>query len=146
MGRILLIVVGTVAAIILAAFVWMQVMHRGGGMGMGYMMGNSQPTVDVIVPTISGVAAEGEALFEANCAACHGVNAAGNEGVGPPLVHIIYEPSHHGDIAFQLAVKNGVRQHHWSYGNMPPVAGLNEDDVAAITAYVRTLQRANGIE
>ena len=101
--------------------------------------------VDVQVPELSPAARRGEELFNANCASCHGENAVGQEGVAPPLVHIIYEPSHHGDISFQLAAKNGVRAHHWPFGNMPPVKGVTEAEVAAITRYVRELQRANGI-
>ena len=88
--------------------------------------------------------AAAEQLFNANCARCHGRLAAGTD-VGPPLVHIYYEPNHHADIAFQRAVALGVRPHHWSYGPMPPVAGLGEDAVARITAYVRWLQRQAGI-
>lgn len=87
----------------------------------------------------------GARAFKAKCAACHGENAAGIRGAAPPLVHKIYEPSHHGDFAFVLAVKNGVRAHHWPFGDMPPVAGLTEADVATIVAYVRALQRENGI-
>ena len=89
--------------------------------------------------------ASGEALFRDNCASCHGDNAAGREGIGPPLVHRIYEPGHHGDGAFLLAVRQGVRAHHWPFGNMPPVAGVGDKDVESITAYVRKLQTANGI-
>lgn len=100
----------------------------------------------VIVPErLSGRAVEGVALFEANCVACHGRNAAGS-AQGPPLVHRIYEPGHHGDYAFQMAVRNGVRAHHWRFGNMPPVPGLSETEVTLITTYVRELQRASGIE
>lgn len=87
----------------------------------------------------------GAQAFEAKCAACHGVNAAGRDGMGPPLVHFIYEPNHHGDQAFHLAAMNGVRAHHWPFGNMPAVEGLTTNDVDAIVAYVRVLQRANGI-
>ncbi|SFE18300.1 Cytochrome C oxidase, cbb3-type, subunit III [Sulfitobacter brevis] len=88
----------------------------------------------------------GERAFAAVCADCHGTNAQGQDGVAPPLVHKIYEPSHHGDMAFLLAAKNGVRAHHWKFGNMPPVAGVTQSDVTNIVAYVRALQRANGIE
>jgi mono/diheme cytochrome c family protein len=87
----------------------------------------------------------GEALFDAHCAACHGPRALGTD-VGPALVHIVYAPAHHADEAFQLAVAVGVRAHHWRFGDMPPVPGLGRDDVAAITAYVRWLQRTAGIE
>ena len=66
----------------------------------------------------------GQRLFEAKCADCHGPNAVGQAGVAPPLIHIIYEPNHHGDESFQRAVALGVRAHHWKFGNMPAVAGL----------------------
>ena len=101
---------------------------------------------EVTVPALEGAAMRGEAAFNDNCAACHGENAAGRDGKGPPLVHIIYEPNHHADGAFFFAAANGVRAHHWPFGNMPPVEGVSEEEVRDIVAYVRTLQRANGIQ
>ncbi|MDG1738556.1 MAG: cytochrome c [Paracoccaceae bacterium] len=101
--------------------------------------------VEVTVPELTGAALIGEQIFNAKCAACHGENAAGVEGAGPPLVHIIYEPSHHGDMAFMLAPRRGVQAHHWRFGNMAPVEGLTDGDIKQIITYVRTLQRANGI-
>ena len=103
------------------------------------------PLVAVKVPTLTGDALKGEALFNANCASCHGKNAAGRDGNGPPLVHKIYEPNHHADGAFYLAAMRGVRAHHWPFGDMPPVVGVREEQVASILTYVRTLQRENGI-
>jgi cytochrome c len=100
--------------------------------------------IRVKIPELSQTAKQGQTLFDTNCAACHGNNAAGTKQ-GPPLIHKIYEPSHHGDASFQLAAKYGVRAHHWPYGNMPPVAGVTETEVNSIIAYVRELQRANGI-
>lgn len=97
------------------------------------------------LPTLTPEQEDGRALFEANCAACHGVNAAGSDQ-GPPLVHRIYEPRHHGDMAFVLAAKQGVRAHHWRFGNMSAVEGVSDEDVLRITDYVRALQRANGIQ
>ncbi len=88
----------------------------------------------------------GKRAFDAVCADCHGENAAGRNGVAPPLVHKTYEPSHHGDHAFLAAVRNGVRSHHWDFGNMPPIDGLTDADVANVVAYVRVLQRKNGID
>ena len=89
--------------------------------------------------------AAGKTLFEKNCASCHGANLQGSDQ-GPPMLSKIYEPSHHGDAAFQLAVKNGSRAHHWKFGDMAPVPGLSPDDVAQITAYVRLEQRKAGIQ
>ncbi len=100
--------------------------------------------VAVIVPDLAGQAISGANVFARACASCHGTHAAGGPG-GPPLVHKIYEPSHHADGAFMLAVRNGVRQHHWQFGSMPPVAGVSPAETASIIHYVRTLQRANGI-
>jgi mono/diheme cytochrome c family protein len=91
-----------------------------------------------------GAAQEGAALFATNCAACHGPGAAGSDK-GPPLVHKIYEPSHHHDGSFYRAVRQGVRSHHWSLGDMPPVPGVSDGEVGRIIAYVRELQRAAGI-
>ncbi len=101
---------------------------------------------DVLLPeALSQNAQIGQLGFEAECAACHGLNAAGQDGVAPPLVHIIYEPSHHGDEAFQRAAAMGVRGHHWPFGDMPAVEGVTRGDVTMIIAYIRELQRANGI-
>jgi mono/diheme cytochrome c family protein len=101
--------------------------------------------VEVTVPSLDATTKLGERLFNENCASCHGENAAGQEGVAPPLVHKIYEPNHHADGSFLIAVKQGVRAHHWPFGNMPPVEGLTDEDVTKIVAYVRLLQKANGV-
>jgi mono/diheme cytochrome c family protein len=88
--------------------------------------------------------ARGEQLFDNNCAVCHGPQATGTVN-GPPLVHEIYEPGHHSDEAFRRAVAQGSPQHHWDYGDMPPVPGLSDDEVEDIIAYIRELQREAGI-
>lgn len=102
--------------------------------------------VTVAVPEdLTSGAQVGQKLFEENCAACHGKNASGQAGIAPPLIHKIYEPSHHADESFQRAAAFGVRSHHWPFGNMPPIGDVNRADVTMIIAYVRELQRANGI-
>ena len=100
---------------------------------------------NVKVPDLSAGAREGEILFNRSCAACHGSNAAGQDGIAPPLVHKIYEPGHHGDASFHRAAMNGVRAHHWRFGDMPPVEGVTGPEINSIVSYVRELQRANGI-
>ena len=86
----------------------------------------------------------GKAEFGTYCARCHGSGGKGTNQ-GPPLVHKIYEPNHHGDAAFQRAVAQGVRAHHWNFGDMQPVPGVSRSDVDKIVAFVRELQRENGI-
>ena len=103
------------------------------------------PTNVLLPDTLSQNAQIGKLAFEAKCTSCHGTNAAGRDGVAPPLVHIIYESNHHGDESFQRAVAMGVQAHHWSFGNMPAVEGLTRGDVKMIIKYIRELQRENGI-
>ena len=104
------------------------------------------PIVEVLLPSeLSTNAQMGKNAFDVKCAECHGENAAGQNGVAPPLVHKIYEPNHHSDMAFVLAAKNGVRSHHWKFGNMPPVKGLTDGEVKLIAQYIRELQKENGI-
>ena len=102
-------------------------------------------TVHVRVPELGPAARAGQAAFEKNCASCHGP-AAGGTDQGPPLVHLIYEPDHHADAAFGLAARRGVAQHHWDFGPMPAQPQVGERSLQQIVAYVRELQRANGIE
>lgn len=86
----------------------------------------------------------GEAKFNANCSVCHGQQGVGTQQ-GPPLVHKIYEPNHHGDEAFQRAAANGVQAHHWQFGNMPKIDAVSREDVDQIVKYIRWLQRQAGI-
>lgn len=91
-----------------------------------------------------GDVAAGRQLFEGNCASCHGELARGTDQ-GPPLVHELYVPSHHADAAFLVAAQRGVAPHHWDFGAMPPVEGVDAAEVEAIVAYVRSLQREAGL-
>lgn len=137
MMRRLVLLFGSAVAVV-AMVLFFRGAPTGGGSG--------DSLAEVTVPQLTDIQMQGEAVFKTNCASCHGVNAAGKDGFGPPLVHKIYEPSHHGDMAFVLAVKQGVRAHHWKFGNMPPVAGVSDQEIQAIIAYVRALQRANVIQ
>ena len=105
-----------------------------------------EPIESVLVPDqISDLGLLGKNIFDLKCQSCHGINAAGRHEIGPPLVHKIYEPSHHSDQSFYRAVALGVRSHHWPFGNMAAVEGLAKSDVKAIISNVRELQRENGI-
>ncbi len=134
------------------AFYWnaMQPAQQGAGHSMEppdtSALAEGVPIVQVALPAeLSADAQIGKRAFEAKCAECHGADAAGQNGVAPPLVHIIYEPNHHSDMAFVMAAKNGVQSHHWRFGDMAPVKGLTDADVKMIARYVRELQKENGI-
>lgn len=100
---------------------------------------------DEIIEQDPVLVAEGADSYEASCAECHGSDLRGTEK-GPSHLSILYEPGHHGDGAFQIAVLIGATAHHWDFGPMPPVEGLSEDDVEAIIAFVRQRQREEGFE
>ncbi|WP_319783580.1 cytochrome c [Oceanisphaera sp. IT1-181] len=88
---------------------------------------------------------QGKQAYNDNCASCHGADLKGTRQ-GPSFIHPVYEPSHHGDEAFYRAAANGVRAHHWRFGDMPPVSGVTQAEVGEIIGYIREQQRANGIK
>jgi mono/diheme cytochrome c family protein len=88
----------------------------------------------------------GEELFAQRCATCHGSDLRGTDG-GPSLLSIVYEPGHHPDASFRTAITGGSPQHHWGFGDMPPMGqGLSDADIDAVIAYVRSVQQAEGFE
>jgi cytochrome c len=106
---------------------------------------SSQPIQTAVASAAPAEFQSGETIFNKNCAACHGNQAAGTDH-GPPLVHKVYEPNHHGDVAFQRAAAMGVKAHHWQFGDMPKIPAVTSQDVEQITKYVRWLQRQAGIQ
>lgn len=141
MKRVMLISVFSVAGAIAAWWAWRP--GTEGGAGQTPVVGDT--IVAVSMPELSGMARPGATAFAGLCAHCHGANAGGIEGKGPPLIHKVYEPGHHGDFSIVRAVRLGVRSHHWQFGDMPPVEGATDADIKAIIAFIRTVQNANGI-
>ena len=86
----------------------------------------------------------GKMNYDAYCASCHGKNTAGSDK-GPTFLHRVYHPGHHGDAAFFTAPNKGARAHHWPFGDMKPVEGVNDAQLQTIVDYVRAVQKANGI-
>lgn len=84
--------------------------------------------------------AKGQMLYEKYCSSCHGLQLDGSDK-GPPLVHAFYKPSHHGDKSFYRAVLKGVKQHHWNFGDMEPVAGMTPKKMDSLMPYVRYYQQ-----
>ena len=115
------------------------------GLGLLVACDSSQPIQAVVSGPVPAEFQLGETTFNTNCAACHGKQAAGTDH-GPPLVHKVYEPNHHGDQAFQRAAAEGVKAHHWEFGNMPKIPAVTPGDVDQVVKYVRWLQRQAGIQ
>ena len=101
-------------------------------------------TPDIPVQDAAQVAA-GKVVYQNSCASCHGDDLRGT-AQGPSHLSELYVPSHHSDAAFLLAIKTGSAEHHWRFGAMKPVEGLDDADIAAVTAYVRDTQRLEGFE
>ena len=98
--------------------------------------------VSPVGPVGSGVGAD---LYQTNCASCHGVDLQGTDK-GPSHLSIVYEPNHHGDDAFRSAILHGARQHHWNFGDMAAIPGLDNDEIDNIIAYVRSEQERQGFD
>ncbi len=93
---------------------------------------------------VQETAISGQRLFSNNCSRCHGADLRGTN-VGPSLLHEYYEPNHHSNASFVIAVLRGVRQHHWDFGNMPAVEGLDIDEVHAVICFIRETQVEDGL-
>ncbi|WP_334130239.1 c-type cytochrome [Sneathiella sp.] len=104
------------------------------------------PIADVTSATLTPRGEEGQLVFDTECAYCHGFNASGRDGVGPPLVHMMYGPDSLDDAAFGRAIRSGAAQSKWPFGDMPPDPEIKDEEIAALLVYVRELQKANGIE
>ena len=83
---------------------------------------------------------KGQLLYEKYCSSCHSIDLTGSDK-GPPLLHPFYKPSHHGDKAFYRAALQGARQHHWEFGDMPPVEGMTAGKMDKIVPYLRYYQQ-----
>lgn len=88
---------------------------------------------------------DGAALYQSNCASCHGADLRGTDK-GPSHLSIVYEPSHHSDDAFRSAIVNGAQRHHWNFGDMASIPGLDDDQIEAIIDYVRSEQQLQGFD
>ena len=88
--------------------------------------------------------AVGMKKFRTMCGKCHGEWGHGTDK-GPPLMHVVYKPSHHGDGSYYQAALKGVKAHHWKFGDMPPVPDATSDDVSRILPFIRWLQQENGV-
>jgi len=86
----------------------------------------------------------GKQLFQQHCVRCHGQRLEGSSS-GPSLLHPYYKPEHHGDLSIYLAIYQGVRQHHWQFGNMPAFKNLTAEDAGHLLRYIRSEQVIAGL-
>ena len=91
-----------------------------------------------------GDAAKGKQIFNQTCVACHGQGGVGIEGLGKSMSgRVFITDSSDSDLATFIKVGRGPSDPENTTGvDMPPKGGnpaLNDQDLADIVAYIRTL-------
>lgn len=87
----------------------------------------------------------GAAVYRANCSACHGDDLRG-ASTGPSLLLTIYGPEELPDEAIRDAVRNGVSEERFEFGEMPANGALGDERIDLIIDHIRDVQAAEGLE
>ena len=103
-------------------------------------------------PSWSADAAAGQTLFDANCAACHGVGGQGDGPVGAALNpaprdlttgEFKFDADETGlpgeDEDIKLVIQNGAMEYGGS-ALMAPWPTLSDDQIVDLVAYIRSLE------
>ena len=113
----------------------------GGGSSDGGDDGTSATSAAVA----AGDPANGESLYAATCASCHGADASGIENLGRPLAasDFVAGMSDADLVAFIAEGRPADHPENEAGVAMPPKGGnpsLNDDDLLDIVAFLRTIQ------
>lgn len=79
-------------------------------------------------------------LFQEKCSGCHGTHGVGSSR-GPALIDKSYFRASFSKQAFHYAVKHGVRQQKWSFGDMPAFPNLKFNQIERLERYLREVQK-----
>jgi mono/diheme cytochrome c family protein len=106
--------------------------------GLGYFGGElvygTKPSEKNI---LEGLAAEGAAVFQQDCSACHFADSAVNK-IGPGLKGIFKRDKF--SVSGQTVTEENFRKQLITpFDKMPPFGYLTEDQMAALAAYIKTL-------
>lgn len=98
----------------------------------------------LMASAFSGRAADAKALWAANCTPCHSATGKGDTKMGQTLGAMdltdAKKQASFTDAQATTAIKDGVKQNGKT--TMKAFAGkLNDDDIKALVAYVRTLKK-----
>ena len=102
-------------------------------------------TVAIIAASaLSGRAGDGKAIYEKDCAKCHGADGKGQTKMGAKLGIKDYTDAKVQaglkDDAAIKAIKEGLKDKDGKV-LMKPAEGLTDDDVKALVAYMRTFKK-----
>ena len=96
------------------------------------------------IPTLSVCAADGKALYEKDCAKCHGADGKGEGKMGKKYGCKDYTSAkvqdELKDEAAIKAIKEGYKDKEGKV-IMKPAEGLSDDDIKAVVAYMRTFKK-----
>jgi mono/diheme cytochrome c family protein len=99
----------------------------------GHPLSANQATVDNKAALSEETVARGHKLFFLHCAECHGFNGKGTDD-GPDLYDL-----REGNALIRQVITGGVRREMPAFGKK-----LNDSDVQALIAYLRTLRNGRG--
>src|SRR5258708_4662328 len=96
------------------------------------------------IPAISLCAADAKALYEKECAKCHGTDGKGDTKMGKKLGTKDYTDAKvqadlKDDAAFK-AIKEGLKDKE-DKTLMKPIEGLSDDEIKALVGYLRTFKK-----
>ena len=96
------------------------------------------------IPVLSAHAADGKALYEKDCAKCHGADGKGETKMGKKLGAKDYtDPKVQAELkddAAGKAIKEGLKDKDGKVV-MKPAEGTSDDDVKALINYMRSLKK-----
>jgi cytochrome c553 len=98
----------------------------------------------ITVPVMSARAADGKALYEKDCAKCHGADGKGETKMGKKLGAKDYTDAKvQADLKDEAgckAIKDGLKDKDGKV-LMKPAEGTSDEDIKALVAYMRTFKK-----
>ncbi|MEZ5239447.1 MAG: cytochrome c [Microthrixaceae bacterium] len=96
-------------------------------------------------PVGAGDPEAGEQVYGDFCGACHGRDFEGSVQ-GPSHLDPHFEPATTSDEDYRNAIRNGVDQSAFDFGPMPAIRSLDDQQIADVIAYIRSVQQERGFE